>query len=153
MCLTTNNYNVRHCVVTLSCWLNLRSQLAKRWTNSWLNCRIRSVTIRDKWLWITKVEIARRIAFCLWLALCITSLLNFNVGSLNLLTAMQSFTVTMDSMLGIYRFYSWSLGFEWFIEPFWEVVTDKSSHRKSLVVTSASGRKLISLFLRNVRKV
>ena len=30
---------------------------------------------------------------------------------------------------------------------------DKSSHRKSLVVTSAYGRKLISLFLRNARKV
>ena len=129
--------------------IRLKDELTREWTvyGPW-----QSVT-SDKWLWITKVEIARRITLCLWLALCITPLSDFNVGSLNLLTAIQSFTVTMDPMLGIYRFNSWSLGWcQWFIEPFWEVVTDKSGHIKSLVVTSALGRKLISLFLRNVRK-
>ena len=38
---------------------------------------------------------------------------------------------------------------EWLNEPFWELMTDKSSRRKSLVVNSAQGLKLISLFLSN----
>ena len=38
---------------------------------------------------------------------------------------------------------------EWLNELFWELMTDKSSRRKSLVVNSAQGLKLISLFLSN----
>ena len=94
--------------LTLVNWISganrLKDELTRDWTvyGPW-----QSVT-SDKWLWITKVEIARSITLCLWLALCITPLSDFNVGSLSLLTAMQSFTVTMDSKLGIYMIH-WAI--------------------------------------------
>ena len=46
----------------------LKDELTRDWTiyGPWP-----SVT-SDKWFWITKVETARRIALCLWMALCIT---------------------------------------------------------------------------------
>ena len=110
----------------------LKDELTRDWTiyGPWP-----SVTSDSEKQKLRQLDVLR----CVYEWLCVSRhMSNFNVGSLKLLTAMQSFTVTVDSVLRSFRFYSWSLGwFEWFNEPFWEVVTDKSGHRKSLVVTSA----------------